>query len=329
MKKLLFALFLLVQVGVASAQHLQFNSNGKFKIVQFTDVHYIHKDARAKIALERIREVLDEEKPDFVVFTGDVIFGKPAKKSILDVLTIVSDQQIPFAVVWGNHDLENGLNGEELFNVIKDLPGNLTSITPGLSGTTNFILPVKSSDGKENREILYFFDSHSGCSLKDVGGYAYIRFDQINWYRENSQKFTESNQGKPIPSLAFFHIPLPEFHQACQDESTAFYGFRKEKACSPKLNSGLFTSMKEQGDVEGVFVGHDHDNDYAVLWHGILLAYGRYSGGNTVYNDLENGARVIELTEGEKGFRSWIRLSDNRILQQVKYPESFLRLYKD
>ena len=26
------------------------------------------------------------------------------------------------------------------------------------------------------------------------------------------------------------------------------------------------------GDVEGIFVGHDHDDDYAVMWHGVLLA---------------------------------------------------------
>lgn len=26
------------------------------------------------------------------------------------------------------------------------------------------------------------------------------------------------------------------------------------------------------GDIEGVFVGHDHDNDYAVMWQGILFS---------------------------------------------------------
>ena len=39
-----------------------------------------------------------------------------------------------------------------------------------------------------------------------------------------------------------------------------------EKACAPKLNTGMFAAMKEAGDVMGVFVGHDHDNDYAVMW---------------------------------------------------------------
>ena len=61
-----------------------------------------------------------------------------------------------------------------------------------------------------------------------------------------------------------------------------------EKACAPELNTGMFTAMKEAGDVMGMFVGHDHDNDYAVMWKGILLAYGRFTGGNTEYNHLPN-----------------------------------------
>lgn len=79
------------------------------------------------------------------------------------------------------------------------------------------------------------------------------------------------------------------------------------------------------GDIEAIFVGHDHDNDYAVMWQGVLLAYGRYTGGNTVYNNLPNGARVIELTEGVQGFRTWIRTANNQIEQYVKFPESFLK----
>lgn len=58
-----------------------------------------------------------------------------------------------------------------------------------------------------------------------------------------------------------------------------------------QLNTGMFAAMKASGDVMGTFVGHDHDNDYAVMWKDILLAYGRYTGGNTVYNHLPNGAR--------------------------------------
>ena len=184
----------------------------------------------------------------------------------------------------------------QLFDIIQTIPYNLTDSVAGVTGATNFILPLKSSDGKKDAAILYCMDSHSYSQIKGIGGYDYIKFDQIRWYRENSAKYTKQNGGTPLPSLAFFHIALPEYNQAASDETAILVGTRKEKACAPQLNSGMFASMKEMGDILGVFVGHDHDDDYAVFWKGILLAYGRYTGGDTVYNNLSNGARVIEMT---------------------------------
>lgn len=316
--------WLLGTVFGLSAQTLQFNKNGKFKIVQFTDVHYIYQDPRSAVSVERIQEVLEAEHPDLVVFTGDLIYGKPAEEGMRTVLNLVSERAIPFAVTFGNHDDEQGLTREALLKIIQTVPHNLTTTTEGISGVTNYILPLLSSDGSRNAEILYLFDSRSYSQIKGVNGYDYISFDQIQWYRENSRRYTAANGGQPVPSLAFFHIPLPEYNQAASAENAAFFGARKEKACAPQLNSGLFASMKEMGDVAGIFVGHDHDDDYAVMWHGILLAYGRYTGGDTVYNNLPNGARVIELTEGQKGFRTWIR-SQGRVEQEVLFPDSFLK----
>ena len=111
----------------------------------------------------------------------------------------------------------------------------------------------------------------------------YIKRDQIDWYCKKSAEFTRNNGGEPVPSLAFFHIALPEFNQAASDENAQLYGIRREKACAPALNSGLFTAIKENGDVMGIFVGHDHDDDYAVCWYDVLLAYGRFTGGPTEY----------------------------------------------
>ena len=59
----------------AQEKPLKFNKDGKFKIVQFTDTHWIAGDPRSDIAGERMNQILDEEKPDLVVYTGDIIFG--------------------------------------------------------------------------------------------------------------------------------------------------------------------------------------------------------------------------------------------------------------
>lgn len=123
--------------------------------------------------------------------------------------------------------------------------------------------------------------------------------------------------------MAFFHIPIPEYKDAVMEDKNRLFGVRGEGVACPTTNSGLFTSIKECGDVMGTFVGHDHNNDYAVMYKEVLLAYGRYSGGNTVYNNLANGARVIILQEGERKFDSYIRLAGGEIESRISYPGSF------
>lgn len=328
MKQLILILALVfgyLQGGSAQRPSLKFNKDGKFKIVQFTDVHYIHGNPKSAISIERINEVLDAEKPDLVLFTGDVIYGKPAEEGMRTILNLAADRKIPFGFTFGNHDDEQGLTRKQLFDIIRTIPYNLTDSVAGVSGASNYIIPLKSADGKKDAAILYCLDSHSYSQINGIGGYDYIKFDQIQWYRENSARYTQQNGGTPLPSLAFFHIALPEYNQAASDETAILTGTRKEKACAPQLNSGMFASMKEMGDILGVFVGHDHDDDYAVFRKGILLAYGRYTGGDTVYNNLTNGARVIEMTEGAKDFKTWIRLKGGEIINKVNYPSDFIK----
>lgn len=288
----------------APKSELRFNKDGKFKIVQFTDVHFKYKNPASDIALERINQVLDEEQPDFVIFTGDVVYSAPADKGMLQVLEQVSKRKLPFVVTFGNHDNEQGMTREQLYDIIRQVPGNLMP-DRGSVLSPDYVLTVKaSSDAKKDAAVLYCMDSHSYSPLKDVKGYAWLTFDQVNWYRQQSAAYTAQNGGKPLPALAFFHIPVPEYNEAASDENAILRGTRMEEACAPKLNTGMFAAMKESGDVMGIFVGHDHDNDYAVMRKGILLAYGRFTGGNTEYNHLPNGARIIVLDEGARTFTS-------------------------
>jgi 3',5'-cyclic AMP phosphodiesterase CpdA len=317
-------------IAVMGQRELTFNaSTGKFKIAQFSDTHYIYGNDKAKAALDCLGETIDAEQPDLVIITGDVIFGKPADKSLRAVLDVVSMRKTPFIVTFGNHDDESGLSREQLFSIIRSYPTNITFDAEGVSGVGNCSFPVKDKNGKAEA-VIYCFDSGAYSEMEDAKGYDHIKFDQIAWYRDLSATYRKGNGGYPVPSLAFFHIPTPEYAYAASDEKVIMRGTRAEHACPPEINSGLFASMKEMEDVRAIFVGHDHDNDYAALYKGILLAYGRYSGGNTVYNNLKpNGARIIELTEGKEGFTTWIRLSGGKVLQTLSYPDDFRKAKED
>lgn len=312
-------------LGYAQKPALKFNADKKFKIVQFTDLHVKWQDPRSNVAFERMNQVLDEEKPDLVIFTGDIIYSAPAEENMRQVLKTVSDRKIPFSIVFGNHDNEQGADKEALLAVAQSLPYNLTEDeVPEISGVGNYVLTLRSSDGSRDAAALYCLDSNTYSTIEGVKGYDYIKFDQIQWYMQKCAGFTRANGDRPLPSLAFFHIALPEYNQAASDENAQLYGIRREKACAPALNSGLFTAMKQNGDIMGVFVGHDHDDDYAVCWHDVLLAYGRFTGGPTEYIHLPNGARVIELAEDSRTFRTWIR-TQTGVEQVTTYPDDYVK----
>jgi hypothetical protein len=82
--------------------------------------------------------------------------------------------------------------------------------------------------------------------------------------------------------------------------------------------------MLECGDVMGIFVGHDHENDYIGSYHGIALAYGRFSGGRNTYGSLTRGARVIVLKENKREFDTWIREKGGNVLYPCTYNNSHI-----
>lgn len=314
-----------VQAKKEKFPNFTFNANGKFKIMQLTDTHYVSGNPKSERAMKNVIEMLDTEKPDLVIHTGDVIFGKPAEPSIREILAPLSERKIPFAVTLGNHDGEFGLNRKEVYDIIKTIPYNINTSVTGIFGDSNDIITLSSSVNGTPKWVFYLFDSNHMSTIPGIKGYGHIHFDQIAWYRAHSEEFKKNNGDTPVPSLAFFHIPLPEYNYATRlDTRRVMKGNYGEEPYSPKVNSGLFVSMKEMGDVQAILCGHDHDNDYAMHWNDMFLMFGRFGGCDTVYNDLKpSGARVIELTEGEAGFRSWVRIFGGEITQNLKYPEDF------
>ena len=284
---------------------LRFNQDGKFKIVQFTDIHFRYDSYRSDSALMLMKAVIEKEKPDLVVLTGDIVTSKNASQGWLSLSRIMIDAQVPWAAVLGNHDPEfkNETTKKEIMETIVGLPYNLTERGPeNISGEGNYILEVKSSVSNKIAALLYFLDSQM-YPEENLGRYDWIKFDQITWYRERSKSYSFLNDYNPYPSLAFFHIPLPEYKEVIDQKTTV--GIYKETVCAPDLNSGMYTAMLECKDVMGMFAGHDHDNNYIGCLRGICLAYGNATGRET-YGKIGRGARVIELYEGERKFDTWI-----------------------
>lgn len=195
---------------------LKFNSDGSFKIMQIADI----QDIIIFKGLNRlfITDLVDREKPDLVVLTGDNISNGAGKildwfvkKSIDKFMSIFESRGIPVAIVYGNHDAENCMTKEEQWEVYEEYDCFVgVRDSEELSGFGTYYLPIHASDSDEHKFTLWFFDSQEYNADESVGGYGCVEKDQIDWYIKTEKALTETNGGKTIPSFAFQHIIVPE-----------------------------------------------------------------------------------------------------------------------
>ena len=321
-KTLFCAAAALLFTQAATAQSLSFKK-GEFKVMQLTDLHLSarHPDECRKV-YDRIVSLNAIEEPDFIVITGDMVFAKPAEPAIKGLVEVLDACGAPWGVVFGNHDAEQDLSRAEMSRLYTEGRNNVNTLNDK-GELADIELPV--TDGGRPAYYMLLLDSHdyNHIDRKD-GAYAWFTKEQVEQVRGWG---TGHDGGSAVPSLAFFHIPLAEFIDAWTPmENTHLdkgfqpkaYGIRGEPIACGALNSGMFAAMKEAGSVSGVFCGHDHDNDFIALWRGITLAYGRFSGCNSVYNNLPCGARIITVTPRSRTIESWIRDDNGRITQRTR-----------
>lgn len=309
MKKILIVICLFLSstaffVSYGQTPVLKFKPGKKFRIIQFTDVHFRGDSYRSDSALVMITKMMAAEKPDLAVFTGDIVTSANTMKAWNTFSNAISSMKIPWALILGNHDIEGEITGKQIMNILAKKPFSLTQNGPGgIAGNGNFILKIQSSADRKTAALLYFLDSHSGFKNKtDRGSYEWIDFSQVEWYRQQSAKFTKENSKKPYPALAFFHIPLPEYKEVVGRPTT--FGNQEEGISSPEVNTGMYAAFLESGDVMATFAGHDHNNNFIGCLRNICLAFGQ-SSGRQAYGSIGKGARIIELYEGERKFDTW------------------------
>ena len=152
------------------SETLCFSSEGKFKIVQFTDMHYVIGSDECKKVLDMVNQTLDEEKPHLVIFTGDIITSSPQAEGWKQVLDPVIKRQIPWAAVLGNHDDEYDLSRESIVSFLEKQPYSLVKRERNKTrGTTDYVLEIKGKT-KKTEGLLYCMDSHAYSKYESIKG---------------------------------------------------------------------------------------------------------------------------------------------------------------
>ncbi len=228
------------------------NAEGKLKILQLTDTHFINSEVtnddvllnyslRDEWAMTAIRSVIESANPDMIVLTGDSIFTleniefitktKDNYAAFKKVANYIDSFNIPWAFVFGNHDEEGSLGGKILKNGTKKQKGEAAKKKLGeyllstniknclyangpenINGLGNYIINVVNKDGSLNNSLVML---DSGSYLEgDQRKYEYVHDDQLEWYETAIRDIARVEKKDMVQSLIFQHIPMIEFENA-------------------------------------------------------------------------------------------------------------------
>jgi len=314
-----------------------------YKILQFTDIQIIDvtqqpyegrltaSDAakwpdRDTCAFNQIRELVSSEKPDFIVLTGDNVYGQfDGDGSNFKALVDLMDSfDIPWSFVNGNHDGETVVNhggvdyecGKGMkwqADYVKQNTENcLYELGAETMGSGNFTVNLT-----ENGKIVYTFvmmDTH-GCDMA-----AGMNLEQIEWYESEIRKASKVRYGKGdlsagvVPSFMFFHHPLRQHYLAMLKYNNTDRGFvsvdgkpldngdygANMETVSYFQSNAIWDKIKELNSTKGVFVGHNHKNNTSILYEGVRLTFGNKTG--TYDSWYQQGGTRITIKDGSNDF---------------------------
>ena len=299
----------LLAAAAASPPKLRLRADGSFSIMQVADVHTgegesswgPRVDMRTYLALDI---ALEQEQPDLAVLSGDMLTGLNVDANATAywdrLVGIFDKKKVPHSVILGNHDAEpfaaSGKNQSspgakttrsQLMEHDAALPLSHSQVGPAelLPAVSVFVVDVfphaaaaSAADdaGKPELPVLQLFHLDSGGGGMPEQLYA----NQIAWFNRTISERRSRFGAAVVPALVFVHIPVWEFQSALAQGKQCF-GTSDDGITPTISNTGLFAALEATAEVEAVFVGHDHCNDFCCEFgasRSIDLCFGRHSG---------------------------------------------------
>ena len=279
-----------------------------FVILNLTDIHVSDYDYRAFTAFEAFataKRLVKEVNPDLITVTGDIVCTDSTVYAVKRVTDFMDSLGVPWAPIFGNHDGEGNCDLNYLADIMLNSKLCLLKKGDPRMGCGNYVVNVaeQNDDGSLNVvESLIFMDTHR----------SHVNELQVEWYKWAAEG-VEKVCGKSVQTSAWMHIPMADYQYAYDlawdsnnnrwNEGCFAYGEKNEKICCHRdsegnpIDNGLFAAMKQVGSTDFVFCGHEHMNNFSVLYDGIRLTYTMKIGIASGYQPGFDGGTVVTVSD--------------------------------
>ena len=228
----------------------------------------------------------------------------------------------PWAVVFGNHDHDGGI--DVLDKAIEFLQGfeHFTYENgPNELGRGNYIINI--SDGEKIIHSLFMMDTHDRVPYikengDEVKAWGKLTHEQLDWYRE---KVTEVKALGSQESTLIIHIPIYAYNYAWDSAFNKEYdpksitpeqssdpkywnegykdsfGVKYENASTYPTDDGVFDIIKELEHTKNILAGHSHIDNYSIVYEGVRLTFALKTTTGSYYDPLLNGGTVLTVKD--------------------------------
>lgn len=257
------------------------------KILLAADVH--NKPHGSKKTLEKLKGVFLTQKPDLIVFLGDIVHGPAVKNDYEKYLRQVLDLTcgMPFATVFGNHDDECYISKKGILSIMKSYKNCLTK-------GENYSLNMMG-------ETLLFIDS---------GAYYDGEESFYDTVKPHQLEFANSAV-KGDKAILFQHIIVPDIMDCIDElvqykkgavyddgryykfkESISYNGKLGERPCPPDINTHELEILSPK--LKCACFGHDHKNDFELELMGVKIIQCAGCGNNSYDKYCKSTVKVLD-----------------------------------
>ena len=260
--------------------------------IQVSDFEGIGENKNMK---NLIKELINKTNPSLITLTGDQIWTNHSKNALKREIKWFSSFGIPWAPVFGNHDLEGTATPDWACKKLERAKNCLFKRGPSNLGSLgNYVVNVK-----EGNKIV------KSCYMMNLGSVDEFSSGQVNfvkWHAENNKNESEFPEG-----ITFMHQAIDVYNDAYYYHKNDAIGdvYRSFYIADP--GSGAeYLKMAKTINMTDFVCGHQHGNCWTIPVDGIRYTFALKTGDNcSTYESVEGtddfivGGTSIKLSGGE------------------------------